>query len=80
MALLDLFLPTGEHMILTEEGWQSGQYRQAYVDGLEEGQTISAVIFDEAERSRAGSGSSCRAEVLSRSVVYRWPVRRGSLG
>jgi hypothetical protein len=43
----DYFLLTGQHMILTEEGWESGDSKQAYLDGLNPEDSIEDVILDE---------------------------------
>jgi hypothetical protein len=39
---------TGQHMILTEEGWESGQSKQTYIEQAYEDQCpINEVILDE---------------------------------
>jgi len=42
----DYFLLTKRHMILTEDGWENGENKQAYLDNLE-GDDVSDVIFAE---------------------------------
>jgi hypothetical protein len=43
----NLFALTGEHMILTDEGWESGDSKQSYIDGLRSGESINDVILGE---------------------------------
>jgi len=43
---------SGEHMILTEEGWESGSGKAAYIDMLKPGEKISDVILDEVNAPR----------------------------
>jgi hypothetical protein len=44
----DLYLFTGQHMILTDEGWDNGENKQSYVDQAEkEGLPIGDFILDE---------------------------------
>ena len=42
----DYFLLTKRHMILTEDGWENGENKQAYLDNLE-GEDVSDVILAE---------------------------------
>ena len=44
----DFFLFTGQHMILTNEGWESGESRQSYIDmATKDGYGIADLILDE---------------------------------
>ena len=43
----DYWIYSGQHMILTDEGWEPGEALESYVDSLDEGEKIGAVIHDE---------------------------------
>ena len=44
----DLYLFTGQHMILTDEGWEDGAAKQSYIDMLkDERYTLDDLILDE---------------------------------
>lgn len=42
------FLYSGDHMILTEEGWEPGEGKESYIEQAKEDEMdLSEVIFDE---------------------------------
>ena len=44
----DYYLFTGQHMILTDEGWEDGAAKQSYIDMLkDERYTLDDLILDE---------------------------------
>lgn len=44
----DYYEWSGDHMILTDEGWETGEAKQSYVDlAKDEGQVLSDFILDE---------------------------------
>jgi hypothetical protein len=52
----DYYEWTGEHMILTDEGWEPGEVKQSYVDMAEaEGLPLSSFIQDEVNAPKEDS-------------------------
>jgi hypothetical protein len=49
----DYYEWTGDHMFLTDEGWEPGEVKQSYLDHLEPGEPASSVILDEVNASDA---------------------------
>jgi hypothetical protein len=43
----DYYEWTGDHMILTDEGWEPGELKQEFIDSLEGDETIDDIILDE---------------------------------
>ena len=43
----DYWIYSGQHMILTDEGWEPGECLASYIESLDEGQPISDVIREE---------------------------------
>lgn len=47
----DYFQYTGQHMILTDEGWYGGEMKQSYIDEIANGNwgdaTLDEFVFDE---------------------------------
>ena len=50
----DYFLLVGSHMILTEDGWEDGENKQAYLDSLEAWEDVSEVILAEVNAPTGG--------------------------
>jgi hypothetical protein len=43
----DYFIYTGDHMILTDEGWEPEESLQSYMEGLRDGEDIRDIVLTE---------------------------------
>jgi hypothetical protein len=41
----DYYKYSGQHMILTDEGWEPGESLESYMEGLDEGQSIHDLVL-----------------------------------